>query len=370
LHTHIGHGSLEDVIEPSPFADQPGTDPGDAATAVIGFDDLLAGLRAAGEGTRLRILAVLDSGELSVSELCRILGQTQPRVSRHLKLLCEAGLLVRHSEGTSAFYSPSRANPGRAVVDAVVGMIDTADPTVAADLQRLEKIRQERADAAGEYFEQIATRWSDIRSRHVDDGEVEQRMLALAAAHRIDREPIASLLDVGTGTGRILQLFADRVERGLGIDSSTGMLNVARSSLTAASYRHCEVRHGNAYALDIADGSYDLAVLHHVLHFLDDPGAAIGAAADTLVPGGMLMIVDFAPHHLETLRTDHAHRRLGFDDQEIIDWCRSADLKQIQVEHLRSTADTSNSSSDSDTNANDAENNDELLTVTVCTAIS
>ncbi|MGI9598506.1 MAG: ArsR/SmtB family transcription factor [Acidimicrobiales bacterium] len=317
------------------------------------IDTVLAGLRAAGENTRLRIIAVVSEGELSVSELCRILGQTQPRVSRHLKLLCEAGLLDRHSEGTSAFYSPSRTEPGRSIFDTVLALVDPDDATVDADRRRLNKIRAERADAAGQYFEQIAGMWDGVRSLHVADAEVEQALLSITDRHRIDGRPISSLLDIGTGTGRVLELFGDRIERGLGIDLSAGMLNLARSNLLTNGLDHCSVRQGNVYALNVAPGSYDLAILHHVLHFLEDPGAAIAAACAALAAGGQLIIVDFAPHQLETLRTDHAHRRLGFADHEVTDWCLSAGLIDVEVGHLVPPR---------------SDRDDELLTVTLWTA--
>ena len=297
-------------------------------------ETVLAGLRAASEATRLRIVAVLAEGELTVSELCRILGQTQPRVSRHLKLLCDAGLLVRHSEGTSAFYSPSRAEPGRSIFRSVLSLVDRQDKTLVADRSRLDAIRAERANAAGQYFEQIANLWDGIRSLHVADTEVEEMLLSTADAHRIDGRKISSLLDIGTGTGRVLELFADRIEHGLGIDLSAGMLNLARTNLVADGNHHCSVRHGNIYALNVEPGSYDLAILHHVLHFLEDPAAAITAAAETLRPGGQLIIVDFAPHQLETLRRDHAHRRLGFADDEVSTWCTAAELDNVAVTHL------------------------------------
>jgi len=322
------------------------------------LDTVLAGLRAAGESTRLRIVAVLAEGELTVSELCRILGQTQPRVSRHLRLLCAAGLLVRHSEGTSAFYSYTRAEPGRSLLRSVLALIDHDDRTLRGDRQRLEAIRAERASAADRYFEQIADRWDRVRSHHVADAEVEAALLA-AAGPGDGREgrSLGRLIDIGTGTGRILELFADRIDRGLGIDLSTGMLNLARSNLVARDLYHCSVRHGNVYALEVTPRSFDIAVVHHVLHFLEDPAAALAEAAATLKPGGRLLVVDFAPHDLEELRSDHAHRRLGFADAEVTDWCHEAGLTDITVQHLVPTG------------AGTAEAPGELLTVSLWTAI-
>lgn len=310
-------------------ADQQTTIP----TTRSSLDTVLDGLRAAGESTRLRILAVLADGELTVSELCRILGQTQPRVSRHLRLLCQAGLLTRHSEGTSAFYAHTRSEPGQTMLANLLTLLAADDVTIEADRQRLDAIRHERAATASQYFERIAEQWDEMRSLYVDDAEVESALVTVAEAGR-NGQPIGALLDIGTGTGRILQLFADRIDRGIGIDLNSTMLKVARSNLSEAGLQHCSVRQGNVYALDVPHQSIDLAVVHHVLHFLDDPAAAVAEAALTLRPGGQLIVVDFAPHRLETLRTDHAHRRLGFDDAEISDWCRQAGLTGLEVEHL------------------------------------
>lgn len=338
------------------------------------LETVLTGLRAASEATRLRIVAALDEGELTVSELCRILGQTQPRVSRHLKLLCNAGLLDRHSEGTSAFYSKAGAEPGRSIFASVLNLIDTQDRTLAADRARLEAIRTERANAAGQYFEQIAERWDGIRSRHVADVDVEQVLLGIAADHHAadglaathddtatnqTTTRIGNLLDIGTGTGRILELFADRIDHGLGIDLSKSMLNLARTNLLTERLDHCTVRHGNVYAIDVPDGSFDLAILHHVLHYLDEPDLAIAAASATLRQGGQLIIVDFAPHQLETLRTEHAHRRLGFEEQQVTSWCDAAGLGHVSATHLEPPP------SDNSSDSGDSNN---LLTVSLWSA--
>lgn len=297
------------------------------------LESVLAGLRAAGESTRLRIVLALTDGELTVSELCRVLGQTQPRVSRHLRLLCDAGLLTRHSEGTNAYYAHTRAEPGRSLLTSLLALVAPDDRTVEADRQRLSAIREERADAANRYFEEIAESWHQVRSLHVDDAEVEGALLAMAE-QRLGGPTFGRLLDIGTGTGRILELFADRIDRGIGIDLSSTMLKVARANLSAAGIGHCAVRQGNVYALDVPHQSIDLAVIHHVLHHLDDPAAAVAEAALTLRPGGQLIVVDFAPHGLESLRSEHAHRRLGFHDTEIADWCRQAGLDDVSIQHL------------------------------------
>lgn len=293
------------------------------------MEELLIALRAAGESTRLRILAILARSELTVSELCRVLGQTQPRVSRHLRLLCEAGLLDRHAQGTSAFYRPSRTGQGRELFDAVLPLIDPQDPGMQADLRRLATIRAERADAAAAYFESVATDWDKMRTRHVADDEVEAAML-----EAVEDLNVRQLVDVGTGTGRVLEIFADRIDHGLGLDLSQQMLDLARSRLDQLGLRHCRVRQGNAYDLGLEAGTVDVAVLHHVLHFLDDPATSIYEAARTLRPGGRLLIVDFAAHSDESMRSDYAHHWLGFADDDVSQWCVDAGMVDVQTSHL------------------------------------
>jgi SAM-dependent methyltransferase/DNA-binding MarR family transcriptional regulator len=302
------------------------------------LDDHVQMLKSIGEPTRLRILSVLDGCELTVNELCRVLGQSQPRVSRHLKLLCDSGVLERHAEGTNAFHRTTRSGAARPLIEALANSLDANDPIVRRDRDRLASIRAERAAAATNYFESVAANWDRVRSLHVSDYEVEQ-----ALVDAIDGRHINDLLDVGTGTGRMLELFAGHIKRGLGIDMSREMLRAARSRLDDKRLDHCSVRQANVYDLNLANGCMDVAVLHHVLHFLDDPSAAVAQAARTLRPHGALLIVDFAPHEREQLRSEYAHRRLGFGEDEVTAWCAEAGLVDVAVRHLRPAAATADS---------------------------
>ncbi len=293
------------------------------------MEQLLQGLRAAAEPTRLRILALCAHGELSVSDLTQILGQSQPRVSRHLKLLCDAGLLDRFREGTYAYFRLSArgacADLGRTLVD----LVPAADATLALDLERLDGIKQNRAEQASRYFAENAAQWDEIRALHIADSEVERAIVDLLPAG-----PIEDLLDLGTGTGRMLSVLADRAERCVGIDYSREMLAVARANLEAAGKRNWQVRHGDLYQLPFPGASFDVAVIHQVLHYLEDPAEALAEAARVLRPGGRLLVADFAPHEVAGLRDEHAHRWLGFSDEQIGDWLSECGFECPDPVHL------------------------------------
>lgn len=293
------------------------------------MDQLLQGLRASAEPTRLRILALCAHGELSVSDLTQILGQSQPRVSRHLKLLCDAGLLDRFREGTYAYFRLSTrsacADLGRTLVD----LVPAADGTLALDLERLDGIKRSRAEQASHYFAENAARWDEIRALHIADSEVEQSILGL-----LPTGPIDDLLDLGTGTGRMLSIMADRAERCVGIDYSREMLSVARANLESAGKRNWQIRHGDLYQLPFPGASFDIAVIHQVLHYLEDPAEALAEAARVLRPGGMLLIADFAPHEVSSLREEHAHRWLGFSDEKVGEWLSECGFECLGPVHL------------------------------------
>jgi ArsR family transcriptional regulator len=292
-------------------------------------DRVVSALRAAGEQTRLRALALLTEGELAVGELAQALGQSQPRVSRHLKRLTEAGLVERAPEGAWVFYRLPRAHTTeRHLAHAALAMLDPNDPVVARDAERLNTIRAARDEAAAEYFERNAPDWDRVRALHLPEADIESAVLNAAGAG-----PFDLMVDVGVGQGRMIQLFADRVRRADGFDTSRQMLAIARASLDDLRAK-AALRFGDAYAPPVEAGSADLVTIHQVLHFLSDPKRAVTEAARLLKRGGRLLIVDFAPHNLEFLREDHAHRRLGFSEEEIGEWCDGAGLGDLTVATL------------------------------------
>src|SRR5690242_7436465 len=295
----------------------------------LGFEALNTALKAAGEETRLRVLALLSEAELTVSDLTDILRQSQPRISRHLKLLVEAGLVERFREGTWAFFRLAEHGGGADVARALIDRLDPGDQTVKRDHERLASVRQARATAAQAYFRAHAAQWDRIRKLHVADEAVED---AIRAA--LSDKPFRSLLDLGTGTGRMLEMFGPEIERGLGLDLSLDMLLLARDRLERAGLRNCSVRQGDIYDLPLANDSFDVVIIHQVLHFLDDGGRAVKEAARVLRPGGRLLVVDFAPHEQEFMREQFAHRRLGFAPDTVMQWITASGLDPVMHKSL------------------------------------
>lgn len=290
-------------------------------------------LRAAGEPTRLRILALLAREELAVMELGQVLGQSQPRVSRHLRLLSEAGLIERFPDGAWVFYRLSSAEPAHGFVMQVLALASGDRGELARDAERLAAVHAGRAAAAADYFGRNAARWDEIRSLQVAEAAVETAILKTAG-----RGPFKRLVDLGSGTGRMLTLLAPQAERAIGLDLSQQMLNIARSHVAEAGLSNVELRHGDIFKTGLADGAADLVVVHQVLHYLSDPAAAVAEAGRIVAGGGKLLIADFAPHEHEFLRTGHQHRRLGFSDAEMARWLAAAGLSPEPPLSLASAA--------------------------------
>lgn len=291
-------------------------------------DLLVHQMKAAGDETRIRLLAILQHGERTVKELTEIFGQSQPRISRHLKVLTDAGLVARSPEGSWVYYRLSD-EAGGAVALGVLNGLDDSDPMLRRDMERLDALRRRNRESAERYFAKHATCWDEIRSLHVPERQVEEAILRSAG-----EGPFRAMLDIGTGTGRMLELFASRYDRAVGIDLSPAMLAVARANLERAGLDRARVRLGDVMSLPVLRDSFDLVVIHQVLHFLDDPGRALAEAAGALAAGGRLLIIDFAPHDLEYLRQNHAHRRLGFSREQMKAWVSAAGLRLASVDDL------------------------------------
>jgi ubiquinone/menaquinone biosynthesis C-methylase UbiE len=294
-------------------------------------------LRAAGDPTRLRLLLLLRQAELTVSELIEIVGQSQPRVSRHLKLLGEAGLVERFKEGSWVFCRAADRGTGAELGAAIAALADPA--AQEADKTRLEHVRKERAATAAAYFKSNAAEWERIRALHAPEKDVEA-----AIARHLTAAPIGNFLDAGTGTGRMLELIAPHASRAIGIDVSPDMLAIARDRLLRENIPNAQVRLGDTYRLPFPNGNsgangaagFDVVLFHQVLHYLDDPGTAVAEAARVMAPGGKLLIADFASHKEEFLRDEYAHRRLGFSDREVEGWFAAAGLAGAGTEAIAS----------------------------------
>jgi len=300
-----------------------------AGTHGLGLDELVDVLKAAGEPTRMRLLALLAAGDLTVTDLTEILGQSQPRISRHLKLLGEVSLIDRYQEGAWAYFRLRGEGEGVALVRKLLSATTDADAVLLRDGERLAALKQARSEKAQAYFSRNAAEWDALRQLHVSDADVEAALKTL-----VGDQPVDGLLDLGTGTGRILQLFEPIYRRGVGVDASRDMLAVARANLDRSGITKASIRHGDIFNLPLDGQEFDLVTIHQVLHFLEQPDAAIGEAARMLSPGGRLVIIDLAPHTLEYLRDDHAHVRLGFSRQTMKDWLEKAGLVPEEIVDL------------------------------------
>jgi ArsR family transcriptional regulator len=285
------------------------------------LDELVGVLKAAGEGTRLRLLALLADGDHSVKDLTEILKQSQPRVSRHLKLLADAGLIERNAEGAWAYYGLAQEGHGAALAQWLIERVDDSDQERRRDIERQEAVRAGQQARATEYFAKVASSWDLLKTLHVPEEAVEAAVVAALEGRRVE-----TLIDLGTGTGRMLEVLSGSYKRGIGIDSSREMLAVARSRLATSGITHAQVRLGDIGDVDLAAGPADVIVIHQVLHYFDDPGRMLAQARRLLKPGGEMIIVDFAPHDLEFLRSEHAHRRLGLSQSQMSGWAATAGL--------------------------------------------
>lgn len=295
----------------------------------LSFQQLLDSAKAMAESSRLRILLLLRQGEMTVSDLTTVLEQSQPRVSRHLKLLMEAGLIGRYQEGAWAYFHLVESEAVRALCDGVLDRLASNDSQMLADGERLAAVRDAHAARAARYFADNAAEWDRIRSLHAPDEAVEAALCTM-----IGDRPVDSLLDIGTGTGRMITLLAPLCRRAIGIDPSREMLAIARSRLEEAGIAHAQLRQASVFDMPVGPESVDLVMIHQVLHYLDQPGLAVKKASEALRRGGRIAIVDFQSHDLEFLRSDFAHLRLGFSDSQMTDWLHGEGLEVTESETI------------------------------------
>lgn len=295
------------------------------------MESILILLRALAEPSRLRLLALCTVGEHTVSDMVKVLGQSQPRVSRHLKLLCDAGIVERLPEGNFVFYRRTITDNALAeeIINATLAGLTDKDPTFRTDRRLLEDLRKERAKVAKLYFRQNAVNWNQLRSLHTNESKVETALIKM-----LPKRKNLDLVDIGTGTGRILEVLSPYVTKGLGIDQSREMLSVARAHLNQLKVSNLHVRHGDMYRLPLSNSLVDLITLHQVLHYAEDPISVFHESARILKPGGVMIVVDFEPHDIQELRDLHAHRRLGFGLADIKKWGTAAGLTMREKRRL------------------------------------
>jgi ubiquinone/menaquinone biosynthesis C-methylase UbiE/DNA-binding transcriptional ArsR family regulator len=288
------------------------------------MERLLTSLRAAAEPTRLRVLALAGRGAFCVSEFTEILGQSQPRLSRHLKLLCDCGLLDRVREGANVWFGLPHGEPGALARD-LVARLPEDDPILEADRRQAARVLAERARVASESFRRQGADWDEMRALDLPAQAVEAALLAL-----VPETDAGRLLDIGTGTGRVLELLAPRVSQGIGVDASKAMLALARSRLARPGFAHCSVRLADMYRLPLAEASFDIAVMQMVLHYAEDPPGVLAEAARVLRPGGRLIVIDLAHHGRDDLVTKLAHRWPGFNDSDMRALFEDAGMQQSE----------------------------------------
>ncbi len=293
------------------------------------MDILVKILKALAEPSRLRLLVLCNQGEFSVSELVYILGQSQPRVSRHLKILCDAGLLQKIREGSWMLYRITSETEAAAIAQKILNSLPKNDPVVARDHIRLSSVQAERNKSAADYFRFSAAQWDQIRRLHVEENNVEQVVDSI-----FKEDSVSKFLDVGTGTGRMLELAGTHAEKVVGIDLSREMLAVARVNIEKTGLKNYSIRQGDMYRLKFPDDEYDVVCIHQVLHFANEPSRAIAESARVLRPGGRLIIVDFLAHKMLELREIFHHSRLGFSDGEFVHWFQRNGLKFTPPTHL------------------------------------
>ncbi len=292
------------------------------------MEPLLKALKAVAEPTRIRLLAIIADGECNVTELTSILSQSQPRVSRHLKLMVDAGLVERHKEGNWVLFRLARGD----IAADILKHVPAADPLILRDRERLAAIKAKRREAAEAYFSKVASSWSAVRSLHIDEKAVEGALAAMVGA-----SPVSRLVDLGTGTGRMLELFAPYAREAVGIDANREMLALARVAIERQGLANAQVRLADVTDLPLPDRSSDLVIVHQVLHFLDNPFDAIAEAHRVLAPEGRLVVVDLGPHEREFLREEHAHRRLGIGHDAMQRWLNRAGLELTRHQTLAAT---------------------------------
>ncbi|CAM3630178.1 ArsR family transcriptional regulator [Litorimonas haliclonae] len=300
---------------------------GNSSVIIGDMENFAAALKTMGHVDRLRILALLARGELTITELVQILGLSQPRVTQYIKSLESVEIIERLREGSWVFSRLKRGNPALTkLVETTLQTLPQNEALLLSDMRRLNEVRDARSRVADAFFARVAQNSDQLGDEYLPQERIEDALLKISGDG-----PFDFMIDMGTGTGRMLELFSGRITRGAGIDSNPDMLKVARHKLAPDQFGHISVQQGDLHATPFRENTADLVTLHQVLHYLDDPREAIYEASRLLTRDGQLLIVDFEAHTEDHFREDYAHRRLGFTDLDITEWAKWADL-QIKIE--------------------------------------
>ncbi len=287
---------------------------------------LLAVLKAVSDETRLRIINLLTGRELNVNEIVEVLGMGQSRISRHLKILSDAGVLSCRKDGLWAFYTVDSGGPAERILSALTGEMGGA--VYSSDNNALEAYMADRSEKGREYFNGIASRWSGIRREILGGLDLNREIVTV-----MKRSPVTA--DLGCGNGELAALLLEKSGRVIGVDRSSGMIEVARGSLAESSADNAEFRLGELSHLPLRDSEADTAVINMVLHYLDDPARGVEEACRILKKKGRLVIADLSVHNAETMRSRFGHRWLGFSDETLNSWMKQYGLKVESVKRFR-----------------------------------
>ena len=277
------------------------------------MDAIATYLKTLGHPDRLRILALLSQGELTVSELVQILGLSQPRVTQYIKSLEQVGIVERMREGSWVFSRLKRGQQANsAILAATLAALAGENALLDSDRDSLNKVRDDRSRQAEAFFASVANDLDQLGHEYLPQADIETALLSLVPGQEFSR-----MVDLGTGTGGMLKLFAPHIRSGVGVDDSVEMLRVARHTLSDDAYMHISIQQADLQDAPLKDGAADLVTLHQVLHFLEEPARAVNEAARLLVDDGHLLITDFALHDFDSYHEKYSHRRLGFSDQDM-----------------------------------------------------
>jgi ArsR family transcriptional regulator len=292
----------------------------------MGSETLQRVFKTFSDPTRVRILSLLEREELAVQELMDVLGMAQSRVSRHLAILREAGLLEDRRDGTFVFYRfvPPPPGPWRDTWGVVANSL-RGDATAERDAAALARALDARATRTRSFFDSVGPEWDALRKVFNDDA-----LRARAIARLVD--PGLTVADVGTGTGILASELARLGIRVIAIDNSSRMLDAAHAKIAGEGLTGIDLRHGEASELPLDAASVDAALAHMVLHYLPSPGEAIREMARVVKPGGSVVIVDFVRHQHEWMRQELGVTWLGFSDDEVEGWFRDAELAGFRRE--------------------------------------